>query len=429
MSIRTISVVNTPYSSAHSVGSKRQIPSLSVKPVPEEEEKNDLPQDISFCGYAWHYLKKAPILGIMRSIPCLQNIICFLFIGMFDDINLLAGYGLCYSALMLLNSQWLTSLSFCGCMLNSEHLGARNFKEVRLTYYRCIALGVFIGMISILLWMRLDVILAWIGFNPQASHIAWIGILYLIPYALVQNFDENLRSYMIVQSFDKVFTITNAIEILGGTLLAWLFIWYLQFGIIGVGISRGITEAITCIVLLTTWKIYGMKESFYAGETLGEIFCSKHFASYLKFYATVTAPMMAEYLGFEVITILFGIYGNTDLVSAWVVLQCIITTVCLMGFGWADTANVYVGYQIGQGCNKFAKKLAMWSVCLHWLGMMWYPVCCLIFHDQIAGWFTTIPSVHSVLSLWIFVYGFLGMMDIIGYTVSSMVRIAGEIVF
>jgi Na+-driven multidrug efflux pump len=304
---------------------------------------------------------------------------------MFEDKNLLAGYGLSFSSLMLLNSVWLSGLSFCGCMLNSNHLGAGNFKEFRLTYYRCIAFGLFIGMISILLFMRLDVILSAIGFSPQVSHIAWIGILCQIPYFLIQNFDENLRSYMIVQGFDKVFMITNCIEIFGGALMAWLFVWQLQFGIIGIGISRGITEAITCIVLLATWKVHGMKESFYAGETLGDIFCNKSFASYLKFYATVIAPMIAEYFGYEAITILFGIYGNTDMVSAWVVLQSIVTAVAMMGFGFADTANVYVGYQVGKGCNKFAKKLGIWSVCLHWLGIFWYPACCIIFHDQIAS--------------------------------------------
>jgi Na+-driven multidrug efflux pump len=355
--------------------------------------------------------------------------ICFFIIGMFEEINLLAGYGLCYSALMLLNSQWLTSLSFCACMLNSEHLGARNFREFRLTYYRSIGMGCFIGMISILLFMRLDVILTSIGFSAEASSIAWIGILCLIPYALIQNFDENLRSYMIVQSFDKVFTITNAIEILGGSFLAWLFIWYLQFGIIGVGISRGITEAITCIVLLTTWKIYGMKESFYAGETLREIFCTKYFADFARFFAGNTMPLMAAYIAFEAFTIEYGVYGHTDLVSAWVVLQSLITTLVMVGFGFADTANVYVGYQIGQGCNKFAKKLASWNVCLHWLGMMWYPLGLIVFHNQVAGWFTHIPDVHSVLSLWIFVYGFFGLFNSIIFTIAAMTRLAGQIYF
>jgi Na+-driven multidrug efflux pump len=234
---------------------------------------------------------------------------------------------------------------------------------------------------------------------------------------------------MIVQNFDKVFMITNIIEIFCGSLLAWLFVWYLQFGIIGVGISRGITEAITCIVLLATWKVHGMKESFYAGETLREIFCTKYFASFLGYYAVNTMPFMGEYLAFEIVTILFGIYGRTDLVSAWTAIQSLIAMMCMMGFGWADAANVHVGYQIGQGSNKFAKRLAMWSVCLHWMGMIWAPVCLLIFHDQVAGWFAHISGVHSVLSLWIFVYGFLGFVDIISFTVSAMVRLAGEITF
>jgi Na+-driven multidrug efflux pump len=273
------------------------------------------------------------------------------------------------------------------------------------------------------------VILTSIGFSAQASSIAWRGILVLIPYALVQNFNENLRSYMIVQSFDRVFMITNIIEILGGSLLAWLFVWHLQLGIIGIGISRGITEAITCIVLLAAWKMHGMKESFYTGETLREIFCTKYSANFLRYYAGNTMPLIAAYLANESFTILFGIYGNQDLVSAWVVLQSLMSLLFMMGFGWADTANVYVGFQLGQGCNKFAKKLARWSVCLHWLGMMWYPVCLLIFYDQVAGWFTHIPGVHSVLSLWIFVYGFLGLSDIIFFTVSAMTRIAGQMFF
>jgi Na+-driven multidrug efflux pump len=101
----------------------------------------------------------------------------------------------------------------------------------------------------------------------------------------------------------------------------------------------------------------------------------------------------------------------------------------MMGIGFADTANVYVGYQIGRGSNKFAKKLAMWSVCLHWMGMIWAPVCMLIFHDQVAGWFTNIPGVHSVLSLWFFVYGILGYFDIIQFTGSAMARLAEQITF
>ncbi len=115
--------------------------------------------------------------------------------------------------------------------------------------------------------------------------------------------------------------------------------------------------------------------------------------------------------------------------SAWVVLQSVISLVCIMGVGWADTANVYVGYQIGQGSNKFAKKLAMWSVCLHWLGMIWYPVCMILFHDQIAGWFTHISGVHAILSLWIFTFGFMGLTDVIMFTISALVRLAGEMVF
>jgi hypothetical protein len=74
MSIGTTKLVNLddPAGLSRGSGHHTPTPSLAVEPVPrEEEKKNDLPQDITFCGYARHYFKKAPILGIMRSLPCL----------------------------------------------------------------------------------------------------------------------------------------------------------------------------------------------------------------------------------------------------------------------------------------------------------------------------------------------------------------------
>jgi Na+-driven multidrug efflux pump len=62
------------HSAATSMGTGRHTHNVfhAIKPVTvEEERKNDLPQDITFCGYARHYFKKAPILGVMRSLPCL----------------------------------------------------------------------------------------------------------------------------------------------------------------------------------------------------------------------------------------------------------------------------------------------------------------------------------------------------------------------
>jgi hypothetical protein len=71
MSRRSVPTENMVPSKTHSRGSEHKTLSLASKLIPLEEEDNDLPQDITFFGYARNYLKKAPILGIMRCLPCL----------------------------------------------------------------------------------------------------------------------------------------------------------------------------------------------------------------------------------------------------------------------------------------------------------------------------------------------------------------------
>jgi Na+-driven multidrug efflux pump len=246
--------------------------------------------------------------------------------------------------------------------------------------------------------VRLDLILNLIGFQAEASQLAWKGIIFLIPYIYIQNFNENLRSYMIVQGFDRVFFITNMIEILVGTFLAWLFVWELKLGIIGIGVSRGITEAITSVVLLVGWKMYGMEKSYYKGETLGQMFCAKETVGFFRFFAQMIFPVWAKCVAYEMMTIWAGMWGNINLVAAWGVVQSFSTLCVAPGSGWAATASVYVGYQIGKGTNKFAKKLALWSVALCWIGMAWLPLSLVLFHDYITDWFTQDPEVHSILT-------------------------------
>lgn len=226
---------------------------------------------------------------------------------------------------------------------------------------------------------------------------------------------------MIVQGFDRVFFITNIIEIFGGTLLAWLFVWELKLGIIGIGVSRGITEASTSVILLASWKMYGVKESYYRGETLGQIFCARETRGFMRVICLNSLPVMSRYVAFEMMTIWAGMWGNINLVTAWGVVQSV-SAVCVMpSIGWGDTASVYVGYQIGKGYNKFAKKLALWSVLLCFIGMVWFPIGLIVFHDSIAGWFTTDPRVLDILTWYLMVYGVLGFMDVILIVVTSMI--------
>ena len=102
---------------------------------------------------------------------------------------------------------------------------------------------------------------------------------------MVQNYCENLKVYMISFEFDRVFNVTSLIELVGGVVLGWYFVWYLKLGIIGIGVSRFIVEVVTCVILLGSWKKWGMKESFRDGETFRQMYLNRGFWNFIKFWA------------------------------------------------------------------------------------------------------------------------------------------------
>jgi Na+-driven multidrug efflux pump len=339
---------------------------LSLKD-PSYEAQANLPESTTFQSFAAIFLKKSFPISIMRALPFLQNIIFYYFIGLFEDVNMIAGYGLCCSSMGFFNTILAANAAECTGVYSSKFLGAGKYRDMRLSYYRGLGIILLNFMISLIFFARLDLIMVAIGFTGAASEVAWIGVLSLLPYMMVQNYCENLRVYMISLDFDRVFNVTNMFELVGGVVLGWYFVWYLNLGIIGIGVSRFIVESVTCVILLLSWKKWGMAESFKKDETFRQMYLNRNFWNFIKFWAKNTAPGFAEYLGYELMTIYSGIYGDQDVVSSWVACQSVMGCVYLLGIGFADTSRVFVGYQIGKKNFKFAKKVASWGVILNFL--------------------------------------------------------------
>lgn len=89
---------------------------------------------------------------------------------------------------------------------------------------------------------------------------------------------------------------------------------------------------------------------------------TKKFVEFVCFWMKNTLPVYMEYIGYEIMTILSGIYGDTDLVNAWLTLQSLVAVFYMLGVGFADTGRTFVGIQIGKKEFGFAKKLANWTI-------------------------------------------------------------------
>jgi hypothetical protein len=101
----------------------------------------------------------------------------------------------------------------------------------------------------------------------------------------------------------------------------WYFTWESGLGLVGIGIFKTILEIINTGVLIWSWKKYGMKQSFLDEEGPKEIFCTRATWEYIKFFLKVALGEYTEYWGWEMKTVLCGIYGNVDIIAAWAAIQ------------------------------------------------------------------------------------------------------------
>ena len=154
-----------------------------------------------------------------------------------------------------------------------------------------------------------------------------------------------------------------------------------------------------------------MKNSFRKKETFREIYLNKDFWCYIKYFLTVAVGEYTQYVGVDIKTVICGVYGDTNIISAWVSLQSIMSINYMYGLGFANSIRTYVGNSIGKQEFKKAKKIALWGVIVNF-GMCVIPwIFGGIFSYNIAHFFTDIPATLNVLQTYVIFYSVAGPID------------------
>ena len=102
---------------------------------------NTLSPDITFLKYTYLYLKKSIPLSLMRALPFFQSVLFYIFIGWYNNKQLLAGYGLALSSNAFFNAVLTINAAECTGIYASKYFGAKQYKDMRLVYYRGIGIS------------------------------------------------------------------------------------------------------------------------------------------------------------------------------------------------------------------------------------------------------------------------------------------------
>ena len=121
-------------------------------------------------------------------------------------------------------------------------------------------------------------------------------------------------------------------------------------GVRGFAMLRLCYELVNLIGMILIMAISAPEESK-GKESFKDIF-GPGFWEFICIFAKNAPGVYAEYLGFELITILLGIEQNDTWMAAWVTVQSIISVIYIFGVGFANTTRTIVAQQVGEGNYK-----------------------------------------------------------------------------
>ena len=112
-----------------------------------------------------------------------------------------------------------------------------------------------------------------------------------------------------------------------------------------------------------------------------------------------------EYLGFELLTIMCGIYDDIHVTAAWVSVQSVCMFTYGLGFGLASTTRNFVGQALGMDEMLLARKYAKYC-CIYgiFLGII-YGSLLIRFAGRVASILTSVPENFEMTKIFIQLYG------------------------
>ena len=96
--------------------------------------------DIKFSQFFGPFVWKSIPIVVMRAAPFILNICCFFFISYFNDTNLTAAYGVSQSCLYMFALCFAFINAECMGVYVTKYMGAREYKSMRLSFFRCLGL-------------------------------------------------------------------------------------------------------------------------------------------------------------------------------------------------------------------------------------------------------------------------------------------------
>jgi MATE family multidrug resistance protein len=384
-----------------------------ITPItPHHNHPNNTPtsQDFTIFQASMQVLGDAIPATMGLLFIFIAETINIIFIGRFNDATMIAGIGI--GTLYINATGYVLGAGLMGGVdtLCSQAFGDRKYKMVGIyanVARVCIFLFFVIMGIPFTIFSRTCLLL--IGQEPEVAQYASNFCYSMLPsvfFALQYN--TSLRYLQSMNIFKPGMFITF-FTVLLHPLWCYLFIYVLDFGVIGAGMSMSITQFLNLVSIHLYMHVKNpYPESYFFIDRNTFIMC--FFTEYLKKAVPAAILFAADWIGFEILTLMSSYISSLSL-AANVCLFNFITIIFMIPMGLSFASSALVGNCIGANNIKNAKiftKAALLSgICI----ITSITVFVFIFEKQIPYLYTADSTIATLVTSLLKIYVCFSIVD------------------
>ena len=324
------------------------------------------------------------------------------FIGQKKDNHLLDAIGLAQGYNMILLFYVGFGIIDVIDTICSRSFGKNNFHELgnQINQIRFI-MTVFFSIFSLINIFFADIILRFVVGNNDYISDSHLYIKIVTPSILVSLHYEIYCRYFQVQLVYKPVLISLLIALIVHPIICWLFISYLDMGIVGAGLCSNITELLRflCVFIFSGCCNPYPKSNICPSK---EIFNSK-FCNILKLTAVSAGLFLAESGGYNIVQFITARMGETIFAQHVTLLTITYITYSFSG-GFLNTNAILVGNYAGRNSPLNVRKIIKISSIISLLVFIPILISIAIFPTQLLKFFAESDDVWGSIGMTQLVY-------------------------
>ncbi|EGR33597.1 MatE efflux family protein, putative [Ichthyophthirius multifiliis] len=348
--------------------------------------------------------------------------ITIMFLSNKSNQDTVSGYGLAMVLSNCIGQSVYYGLSSGLETMAAHAYGAKNYPQVGLLLYKCqfVMLLLFIPITICMIFAK-EILLLW-NTNIHICEIAQVYCIWCIPGLFFTSIFYSMRGFLNAQNEYRIQMLALGIGFPFNALLCYIFITWLDWGVIGAAISYNILRLFIVILFFVFIEFKKQLKKCYIPLSR-QIY--KNLWPFLKVAVPIGSVVASDWIIYEAQSIIASNLEESQY-AAHIVLANLNVMLFSFSIGYSVASCTFIGNEMGRRNAKKAKQYAYYSQLILLLHLIVFIVPLTIFKNYIADIFTVDEKVKSAFIKTF--YFFIAQNVIIGFetVMSAYTRAIGK---